>query len=76
MIRLRFEEYESMGQIFRETKAKVLRIRLCERFWGLLQEIVNQIVSFFGEIEEDEMIESLINSEKAYEKFKKILDVA
>ena len=27
MIRLRFEEYESMGQIFRETKAEVLRIR-------------------------------------------------
>lgn len=76
MLRLRFEEYESMGEMFRETKAEVIRVNLSDRLWVLLQEIVKQLVQLFGEIEEDEMIERLINNDKTYEKFKKILDVA
>jgi hypothetical protein len=73
MIRLRFEQYESMGRIFRETKTEVLRISLSERLWGLLQEIVKQLVEIFGDFDEQELIEKLINDEKIFLRLEKIL---
>lgn len=77
MLRLRYEEYESMGRIFREAKVEVLRLSLSERLWGLLQEIISVLVELIGDkFDEDETLERMINDEKVYQKVEKLLNTA
>ena len=77
MLRLRYEDYESMGRIFREAKVEILRLSISERLWVLLQEIISVLVELFGDkFDEDEIFVKMINDEKVYLKIEKLLNTA
>lgn len=64
----RFESYETMGQIFAQSKSEVLSLTLAERIWGLFIEIQNMIVDVFElDIDVEEIMSKMI-TQSEYEK--------
>ena len=75
-LRYRFDNYESLGALFAGIKESVINYRLNERLWGLFIELLKLIEILFVEIDEEQLLERIINDEKAYEKLARILDPA
>jgi hypothetical protein len=75
-LRYRFDNYESLGALFAGIKENVINYRLNERLWGLFIELLKLIEILFVEIDEEQILERIINDEKAYEKLARILDPA
>jgi len=55
----RFTDYESVGELFRGTKAETIQLTVAEKIWKMIIEILNQIAQLF-EIEIDSFMEKLI----------------
>ena len=64
--RFRFENYESKGALFKQSKAEVLRIRLSERIWGLLMEVLKIVTEIFENEDEDDLMEKMFNNDKLF----------
>jgi len=73
-LRYRFDHYESMGALFAGIKESIISHRLNERIWGLFIELLKLIETVFIEIDEEQLLERIINDEKAYEKLALILE--
>lgn len=72
-MRYRFEHYESKGALFRETQEKLVQHRLSERLWGLFVELLQLIDELFEGIDINEMMERVLDNERAYAKINKLL---
>jgi len=72
-LKYRFEHYESKGALFDQVKEGVIQSRLNERLWGLFIELLKLIEVLFDGIGEMEMLEKILNDEKAYEIISRLL---
>lgn len=74
--RFRFENYESKGALFKQSKAEVIRIRLSERIWGLLMEILKIVTEIFENEDEDDLMEKMFNNDKLFLKINNFIRTA
>jgi len=64
-LKYRYEKYESKGELFRQINKDVVEYRLNERLWGLFIQLIKVITQLFEGIDEEDIINKLINDEKA-----------
>jgi len=55
----RFSDYESLGKLFRETKAETLLLTVADKIWMYLIDILSAIAEIF-DIDIDLILEKLI----------------
>ena len=72
-LKYRFEHYESKGALFDQVKEGIVQSRLNERLWGLFIELLRLIDVLFDGIDEMEILERVLNDEKAYEMINRLL---
>ena len=72
-LKYRFEHYESKGALFEHLKEGIIQSRLNERLWALFIELLRLIEVLFDGIDEMEILERILNDEKAYEMFNRLL---
>jgi len=68
----RFQVYETIGELFRESQRLLLELTLAERLWNLFIELQRQIVELF-EIEIDDLLEKMFTQPECEQKILKIL---
>lgn len=68
----RFQDYETIGELFRESQRHLLELTLAERLWNLFIELQRQIVELF-EIEIDDLLEKMFAQPEYEQKILKIL---
>lgn len=73
-IKHRFDNYESMGALFKQSKVEVFRERLSDRLWGLLLSVLQLIIEIFEEVDENELIEKMFNDQKVYRKMESLIN--
>ena len=66
-LKFRFDNYESKGAIFEQTKEKATMYSLGERLWGLFMELVKIIELLFDGCDSDEIIRRLVQNDQAAE---------
>jgi len=59
----RFEAYETMGELFRETQQHLLELTLWERILKVFIKMIQQLMELFN-IDIDEMIEKILNQDQ------------
>jgi hypothetical protein len=69
-LRHRFEQYETKGQLFAHTQHALLELRLHERLWGLLIELLAILSELFEQVDEQELIWRIINDQQAWDRLK------
>jgi hypothetical protein len=72
-LKFRFDNYESKGAIFEQTKEKAIMYSLGERLWGLLLELIKIIEVLFDGCDSDEIIHRLLENEEAAETISQLL---
>jgi len=65
-LKYRFEYYESKGVLFDQVKEDIIQSRLNERLWGLFIELIRLIEVLFDGVDEMEILEKILNDDKAY----------
>lgn len=71
--RHRYENYESKGALFAQTKEDIAQIRLSERLWGLFVELLNIITELFDEVDITSLFEKLINDDQSMQRITRLL---
>ncbi len=66
----RFTGYESLGELFRNTKAETLELTVAEKIWKLIVEVLSEIARFL-EIDIEPLMQKLITDN---ERFIKLLN--
>lgn len=66
-LKYRFEHYETKGELFNHLREGIIQTRLNERLWGLFVELLRIIDALFDGIDEMEILEKILNDEKAYD---------
>ena len=56
----RFTDYESLGELFRNTKAETIQLTLAERLWQLIIEVLADLAELI-EIDTESLMEKLIS---------------
>ena len=72
-LKYRFEHYESKGALFEHLKEGIIQSRLNERLWALFIELLRLIEVLFDGIDEMDILERILNDEKAYKMFNRLL---
>jgi len=72
-LKYRFEHYETKGALFDSVREGIVQSRLNERLWGLFIELLRIIEVLFDGIDEMEILERVLNDEKAYEIINRLL---
>jgi len=72
-LKYRFEHYESKGALFEQVREGVVQSRLNERLWGLFIELLQILEVLFDGIDEMEILERVLNDEKAYQLINRLL---
>ena len=72
-LQYRFEHYESKGKLFESVQEEIIQARLNERLWILFIELLRIIETVFDGIDEMELLERVIENEKANEILSKLL---
>jgi len=72
-LKYRFEHYESKGALFNHVREGIIQHRLDERLWGLFIELLRLIEVLFDGLDEMEILERILNDEKAYEMMNRLL---
>ena len=72
-LKYRFENYETMEALFAQVKEGILQYLLDERLWGLFVELVPIIEVLFDGVDEMEILERVLNDEKAYQMISRLL---
>ena len=72
-LKYRFEHYESKGALFEQVREGVVQSRLNERLWGLFIELLQVLEVLFDGIDEMEILERVLNDEKAYQVINRLL---
>ncbi len=68
----RFEAYETLGQLFRESKADILELTIVQRIWGFILELIELIKDFF-DIDSNELIVRIMKSDNKNNKIINLL---
>jgi len=63
----RFTDYESLGNLFRNTKAETIQLTVAERIWQIIVEILTTLAELF-EIDTEMLMEKLITDNEKVEK--------
>jgi hypothetical protein len=66
-LRKRFDDYETMGEVFRDFKNELLEITMVEKLWQIIELLFQEILAELGvdwEIFLDKLAENEINIEK------------
>lgn len=71
-LKYRFEHYESKGALFTHVRESVLQSRLDERLWGLFIELLRVIEVLLDGIDEMEILEKILQDERAYEMIRRL----
>ena len=66
----RFADYESFGELFRNTKAETIQLTVAERIWQLIIEILVSLAELF-EIDVEMLMETLVSDNVKLEKLSK-----
>ena len=72
-MKYRFEHYETKGALFNHLREGIIETRLNERLWGLFIELLRIIETLFDGIDEMEILEKVLNDDKAYGMINRIL---
>jgi len=64
-LKYRYEKYESKGELFNQISNQAVEYRLNERLWGLFRQLIKVICQLFDGVDEEDIINKLINDEKA-----------
>ena len=72
-LRNRIDKYESLGEMFKNTKADIIELRLQERLIALLIAILKVVVAFFEDVDEEKLIKKIIYDEQAFEKINRLI---
>ncbi|MFH2143172.1 MAG: transposase [Bacteroidota bacterium] len=56
----RFADYESLGELFRGTKAETLQLTMNERIWLIIIEILSELAEIF-ELDTESLLEKIIS---------------
>ncbi len=73
-LKYRFEHYESKGALFEQVRESVTQSRLNERLWGLFIELLKLVDVLFDGIDEMEILEKVLNDERAYLMINRLLE--
>jgi hypothetical protein len=63
----RFTDYESLGDLFRNTKAETIQLTVNERIWQIIVEVLTALAELF-EIDTEIFMEKLIADNEKIEK--------
>lgn len=63
----RFTDYESLGDLFRHTKAETIQLTLAERLWQIIVEVLADLAELL-EIDTESLMEKLISDNQRLEK--------
>lgn len=63
----RFTDYETLGELFRNTNAETIQLTLVERIWQIIFEILASLAELL-EIDTESLIENLIYDNQRLEK--------
>lgn len=66
-VALRFAEYESLGELFRNTNAETIKLTLAERVWQIIVEVLADLAELL-EIDPDSLMEKIISDNQRLEK--------
>jgi hypothetical protein len=66
----RFSGYETLGELFRNTRAETIELTVAEKIWKLIVEILSEIAQFF-EVDTETLMQKLISDN---ERFIKLLN--
>ena len=69
----RFSKYETMGELFEDTKQFVMELTVCKRLWGFFLEFV-QLLADIVDIDPDELMERILAEEDS-NKFVKLVQL-
>lgn len=69
----RFSNYETLGELFDDTKEFILELTVCQRLWGFFLEFI-QIMALIVDVNPDELIDRIL-SEDAENKFVKLVQL-
>jgi len=72
-LKYRFEHYETKGALFNQVREEIIESRLDERLWGLFIELIRLIEVLFDGLDEMDILERILNDEKAYEMINRLL---
>jgi hypothetical protein len=63
----RFTDYESLGDLFRNTKAETIQLTVNERIWQIIVDVLTALAELF-EIDTEMLMEKLIADNEKIEK--------
>lgn len=63
----RFADYESLGELFRNTNAETIQLTLAERLWQIIVEVLTDLAELL-EIDPESLMEKLISDNQRLEK--------
>ena len=69
-LRKRFEDYESLGELFKHTKELLLEKNLVEKIWEIIIELYIQIFSELG-VDLDFFIKKMVEMKESIEEYMK-----
>ena len=71
----RVEKYESIGELYKNTKTEILEVKLHDRLILLLIAILELIQDLFEDADSDGLFVKIINDELAFEKIKLLISL-
>ena len=69
----RFEHYETKGALFSHIREGIIESRLNERLWGLFIELIKVLEVLFDDVDEMDLLQRILEDEKAYEMISRLL---
>lgn len=69
----RFSKYETLGELFNDTKEFILELTICKRLWGFFLEFI-QMIAGIVDIDPDDLMERILQ-EDAENKFIKLVQL-
>jgi predicted nucleic acid-binding Zn finger protein len=69
----RFEHYETKGALFSHIREGIIESRLNERLWGLFIELIKVLGVLFDDVDEMDLLQRILEDEKAYEMISRLL---
>jgi hypothetical protein len=69
----RFSKYETLGELFNDSKEFILELTICKRLWGFFLEFI-QMIAGIVDIDPDELMERILQ-EDAENKFVKLVQL-
>ena len=61
----RFTDYESLGEMFRNTKADTIKLSMVERLWQLIDDILAVLAELI-EIDTETLMEKLLSDNQSF----------